>query len=132
MGYRASLREENQRRLSREPHPYNVHYWEVGNELHGSWEFTWTHDPVRYALGGTEWHEDEPVGRARDWRARAARSDGSPGQVFHLRYPPICSKVLLGSMSHAGLDLTGWAIRAFDRERPGRGPCPPCISNACG
>ena len=89
VGYWASLREENQRRLGREPHPYNIHYWEVGNELYGSWEFSWTHDPVRYALGGTEWHEDEPVGRARDWRARAARSDGSPGQVFYLRYPPI-------------------------------------------
>ena len=89
VGYWAALREENQRRLGREPHPYHIRYWEVGNELYGSWEFTWTHDSIRYAFGGTEWHQDEPVGKARDWRGRAARSDGTPGQVFYLRYPPL-------------------------------------------
>jgi len=114
VGYWASLREENQRRLGREPHPYNVHYWEVGNELYGSWEFTWTHDPVRYALGGTEWHEDEPVGRARDWRARAARSDGSPGQVFYLRYPPIVREDHRGRRALAEGRSAGhrWAYRS--------------------
>jgi hypothetical protein len=32
-------------------HQGKVRYWEVGNEIYGSWEQSWTHDPVAYAEG---------------------------------------------------------------------------------
>ena len=89
IGEWAARRNANQVALGRTPHPYSVRYWEVGNELYGDWEYAWTHDPVRYALGGTEPHENEPVGRAGSWQDDAARSDGTPDQSFVVRYPPI-------------------------------------------
>jgi alpha-N-arabinofuranosidase len=32
-------------------HDWGVKYWEVGNEVYGSWETSWTHDATEYALG---------------------------------------------------------------------------------
>jgi len=71
------------------PHPYNIEYWEVGNELYGDWEYTWTHNPIRYAAGGTAWQYDQRVVKAGDWQDRASRSDGRPSQVFYVRYPSV-------------------------------------------
>ena len=89
VGTWAAQRNANQVALDRAPHPYNIHYWEVGNELYGDWGYSWTHDPVLYALGGTEFHGNEPIGRESSWHDDAARSDGSPNQSFVIRYPPI-------------------------------------------
>lgn len=30
---------------------WHVQYWEVGNEIYGSWESSWTHDAAQYMLG---------------------------------------------------------------------------------
>lgn len=30
---------------------YDVRYWEIGNEVYGTWEDTWTHDGAEYVLG---------------------------------------------------------------------------------
>ena len=32
-------------------HDWDVKYWEVGNEVYGSWETSWTHDATEYVLG---------------------------------------------------------------------------------
>lgn len=32
-------------------HDWNVKYWEVGNEIYGDWETSWTHDAAQYMLG---------------------------------------------------------------------------------
>jgi alpha-L-arabinofuranosidase len=32
-------------------HHGQVRYWEVGNEIYGNWEESWTHDPVEYVEG---------------------------------------------------------------------------------
>lgn len=32
-------------------HTWGVEYWEVGNEIYGSWEPSWTHDAAEYILG---------------------------------------------------------------------------------
>lgn len=32
-------------------HPWNVHTWEIGNEIYGPWETSWTHDGAQYMLG---------------------------------------------------------------------------------
>jgi hypothetical protein len=32
-------------------HTWGVKYWEIGNEIYGAWEDTWTNDPVEYMTG---------------------------------------------------------------------------------
>jgi alpha-N-arabinofuranosidase len=85
----AAQREANQARLGMTPHVYGIEYWEVGSELYGEWEYSWTHDPVKYAFGGTAWQQDEPVVTADDWREEASCSTGTASQVFYVRYPPV-------------------------------------------
>jgi len=92
VGQWAAQREANQARLGMTPHPYNIEYWEVGNELYGDWEYTWTHNPIRYAAGGTAWQYDQRVVKAGDWQDRASRSNGQPSQVFYVRYPPVITE----------------------------------------
>jgi alpha-N-arabinofuranosidase len=89
VGEWATHREANQMRLGMSPHPYDIRYWEVGNELYGDWEYSWTHGPIKYALGGTAWQYDQPVVKENDWRDSVSRSSGQPSQVFYLRYPPV-------------------------------------------
>lgn len=89
VGYWARLREENQQRMGVPPHPYNIIYWELGNEIFGSWEFSWTHSVEKYAFGGVETHLNEPVVKARNWMETSSISDGTPNQIFYVRYPPI-------------------------------------------
>ncbi|MFQ5859920.1 MAG: hypothetical protein ACE5LU_30355, partial [Anaerolineae bacterium] len=89
VGEWAAQREANQLRLGMTPHPYNIEYWEVGNELYGDWEYSWTHDPIKYATGGTAWQYDQQVVKAGDWQDRVSHSNGQPSQVFYVRYPPV-------------------------------------------
>jgi alpha-N-arabinofuranosidase len=89
VGHWAARREANQARLGITPHPYDIAYWEVGNELYGDWEYTWTHSPLKYAAGGTAWQEDQRVVKEDDWRAGVSYSDGQPSQFFYVRYPPV-------------------------------------------
>ncbi len=89
VGEWAAQREVNQARLEMTPHPYDIEYWEVGNELYGDWEYSWTHGPIKYAAGGTAWQTDQRVVKADDWRDSVSRSNGQPSQVFYVRYPPV-------------------------------------------
>ena len=89
VGEWAERREANQIRLGISPHPYNIEYWEVGNELYGDWEYSWTHNGIKYAAGGTAWQYDQRVVREDDWRDSVSYSDGKPSQVFYVRYPPV-------------------------------------------
>jgi len=85
----AIRRELNQVRLGMTPHPYNITYWEVDNELFGDWEHTWTHSGFKYAAGGTAWQYNEKVVRKTYWEFDAHYSNGLPHQVFYIRYPPV-------------------------------------------
>lgn len=38
-------------RFTNVEHNWDVTYWEVGNEIYGDWEQSWTHDPTAYTLG---------------------------------------------------------------------------------
>ncbi len=89
ISYWAKLREENQRRLGVKTHRYNITYWEIGNEIYGNWEYSWTHNVTRYAFGGRERFVNQTVGKHRDWREIASKSNGTPNQVFYIKYPPI-------------------------------------------
>jgi alpha-L-arabinofuranosidase len=37
--------------LTNVEHDWNVKYWEVGNEIYGAWETSWTHDATEYVHG---------------------------------------------------------------------------------
>jgi alpha-N-arabinofuranosidase len=89
VGEWAAQREANQVRLGMAPHPYDIEYWEVGSELYGDWEYSWTHGPVKYAAGGTAWQTDQRVVQEDDWRDSVSRSNGQLSQVFYVRYPPV-------------------------------------------
>jgi alpha-N-arabinofuranosidase len=76
------------------PAPYGVHYWEIGNELYGEHQRYWmsADDATalrQYAFGGTQRQTRQLVGTSTDHRPSASVSNGSPGQRFTVRYPPV-------------------------------------------
>jgi alpha-N-arabinofuranosidase len=38
-------------RFTNVQHDWNIKYWEIGNEIYGSWEASWTHDAADYVNG---------------------------------------------------------------------------------
>lgn len=83
------------------PEPYGVTWWEVGNEPDVFDQTYWMDqhpsmlpvpDPQRarhYARGGTTRFDDQPLTTDCDRRKEAAASDGAPGQVRQIAYPPV-------------------------------------------
>jgi alpha-L-arabinofuranosidase len=89
------------------PAPYDVPYWEVGNEQDGRGQWGWrsgrlvamgphtTSCPSAdtgmclYAYGGTTQFSAEPVGTFADTRPQASYSTGAPGQQFYVYFPPV-------------------------------------------
>lgn len=92
--------------------PFDVPYWEVGNEQNGPYQFGWrsgrlvsigpneVHCPrseaatCLYAFGGVTRFVDEPVGTFADELPRASKSTGQPDQCFYVYYPPVVPKSL--------------------------------------
>jgi alpha-L-arabinofuranosidase len=101
-GFWAALRAENGH-----PAPYNVPYWEVGNEQDGPGQTGWrsgtlvsmgphqTPCPAAnrliclYVFGGTTAFYNQTVGTFADELPSAALSTGSPDQTFYVYYPPV-------------------------------------------
>lgn len=101
-GYWAALRAANGH-----PAPYDVPYWEVGNEQLVPAEFGWrsgslvalgphgTGCPASevkvclYAFGGTTSFANQPVGTLADELPAASYSDGRADQRFFVYYPPV-------------------------------------------
>lgn len=76
------------------PRPYRLRYIEIGNEVNlGSDQKYWlngTTDPLRaYAFGATASFEKQSVGLIDDQNDSASFSDGRPGQVKYVKYPPM-------------------------------------------
>lgn len=76
------------------PGPYGLKYIEIGNEVNlGSDQKYWlngTADPLRaYAFGATASFEKQPVGLIDDQNEPASFSDGRPGQVKYVKFPPV-------------------------------------------
>jgi len=75
--------------------PYDIPYWEVGNEMDLGGQLYWrdgtskTDSTTLYALGGSTAFTKQHVAKQSDARASAAISDGSAGQTFVAQYPPI-------------------------------------------
>jgi len=104
-GYWADLRAANGH-----PAPYDVRYFEVGNEQSFPGQYGWRsgalvsfgpHSPpcppgevatCLYAFGGTTRFSEQFVGRFADELPAASYSDGTPNQVFYVYFPPVVPK----------------------------------------
>lgn len=79
------------------PKPYQISYWEVGNELSSNGQLYWrggqsATDPTGlYAFGGSASFTQQRVGKHSDYRDSAAVSDGSADQSFVAKYAPVTS-----------------------------------------
>jgi alpha-L-arabinofuranosidase len=100
--YWAALRARNGH-----PAPYDVPYWEVGNEQFSPAQYGWRSGrPVTlgahavpcppgevatclYAFGGTTAFSDEAVGTFADDQPPASFSTGAPDQRFYVYFPPV-------------------------------------------
>jgi hypothetical protein len=74
--------------------PYNVHWWEIGNEQRVPSERYWMarKRSVRlrqYIDGGHKDIVGEALGKKCDHPSRGVLSDGSASQVFEMLYPPV-------------------------------------------
>lgn len=101
-GYWAALRARNGHSA-----PYDVPYWEVGNEQMFPGQYGWrsgqlvslgrggTHCPgaeaatCLYVFGGTTAFSHQRVGRFADQLPLASLSNGAPGQTFYVYFPPV-------------------------------------------
>jgi alpha-N-arabinofuranosidase len=100
--YWAALRSRNGH-----PAPYDVPYWEVGNEQFFPGQYGWRSGRVvsvgrhttpcpaaqvatcLYAFGGTTYFAPQPVGTFADELARASYSAGTADQHFYVYFPPV-------------------------------------------
>lgn len=89
------------------PAPYDVPYWEVGNEQFFPGQYGWRSGQLvsigphqgkcppgdlqacLYAFGGTTAFSDQPVGTFADDLPSASYSTGAPGQTFYVWFPPV-------------------------------------------
>ena len=101
-GFWAALRAANGHRA-----PYNVPYWEVGNEQDGPGQSGWRSGTLvemgphkrpcpagdqlvcLYAFGGTTAFYDQPVGTFADELPSTTYSTGGADQSFYVYYPPV-------------------------------------------
>lgn len=101
----AELRKENGH-----SRPYGVRLWEVGNEQRVKRQRYWmssSRDRAlrQYAFGGSVARVDEPLGKNCRHPNTGVRSNGHPGQVFQLLYPPAAEGSVRVSV---GTDPLAW------------------------
>ncbi len=76
------------------PEPYGVQRWEIGNEQHHLDSRHWmspdaTVAAQEYAFGASPTITSEPLGKGCEHPVGGVLSDGTPGQVFEVLYPPV-------------------------------------------
>jgi alpha-L-arabinofuranosidase len=107
------------------PAPYDVPYWEVGNEQFFAGQYGWrsgtavnigphtTYCPPSqeatclYAFGGTTYFSPQPVGTFADELRAASYSTGAAGQTFYVYFPPVVPgsiRVYVAGEQWAGTD----------------------------
>lgn len=94
------------------PQPYNVRWWEVGNEQRVGTQRYWM-SPDRdkalrqYVNGGRKRIDDEMLGRDCRHPVTGVPSNGLPGQVFQMVYPPAQPDSVSVRVLRRGVDA-GW------------------------
>jgi alpha-N-arabinofuranosidase len=75
--------------------PYNIKYWEIGNELAGAKTF-WLGQSddekekvTKYIFGGSTRFKRQRVGKRLDYSPSASVANGHPSPVFYARFPPV-------------------------------------------
>ncbi len=78
------------------PKPYNVRYFEIGNEMNqvmsdgttsqGYWLHGVSNAETGYIVGGTATFTNQYAVCEEDWNAQASKSDGTAGMVRYMRY----------------------------------------------
>ena len=100
------------------PEPYNIRYWEIGNEVYGNWELNWgsypeegdaargsanvEHDEIsnmggtlpfgnasRYIFGGTKPFRRQRASTLTSWRDEHCQTSREKGQTFYAKFPPV-------------------------------------------
>ncbi len=88
------------------PEPFGIKQWEIGNEVYGDWEITWfnypsTGDEKRggstiqagnaklYVSGGYRYFTNQRAIRDTSWLPQHALVNGTPNQIFHVKFAPI-------------------------------------------
>jgi alpha-N-arabinofuranosidase len=92
------------------PQPYNVPWWEVGNEINTAGNAGWMGGALvsyanpdcaatnvracLYDFGGTTSFQDQPAAEFADTRPSASLSTGAAGQQKYVAYPPVAPGTL--------------------------------------
>lgn len=76
------------------PEPFNVKYWEIGNEMNGAhmWHYAWTaENKKKYFFGGSEERRGTlpPMPHGPRFKGDLVRSKGLPNQKFLIRFPDV-------------------------------------------
>ncbi|KGK00082.1 alpha-L-arabinofuranosidase C-terminal domain-containing protein [Thalassotalea sp. ND16A] len=98
--------------------PYNIKYWEIGNEVYGNWELNWGSypnsfdakrgaanveldtaagtngilpfgDAKRYVEGGTKYFTQQKAAAKSTWIGDKIKTTGKAGQTFFVKFPPV-------------------------------------------
>lgn len=111
----------NVRAKNGHPKPYNIKYWEIGNEVYGNWELNWGSyphrgdavrgsanvpvdtkrniagtlpfgDAERYIFGGTQYFESQALGTRTSWKNKHTKSTGQADQIYYVKFPPVSTQ----------------------------------------
>lgn len=128
------------------PAPYNITYWEIGNEVYGNWELNWGSYPYqfdakrgtgnvvidtgsgvsgtlpfgsadRYVFGGSKYFTDQKAAALSTWKGDKIKTTNKKNQQFYVKFPPV-------DLSHADkpftlkIKETSW-VRVDDFKKSG-------------
>lgn len=100
------------------PEPYNIKYWEIGNEVYGNWELNWGSYPhkgdakrgtgnvvfdqtsgkagtlpfgsaKRYIHGGYKYFEQQKAASLSSWKDQHIKTNGQPNQSLYVKFAPV-------------------------------------------
>lgn len=100
------------------PKPYNIKYWEIGNEVYGNWELNWGSYPhkgdakrgtgnvvfdqksgkagtlpfgsaQRYIHGGYKYFQQQKAAAQTSWKDQHIKTNGQPNQSLYVKFAPV-------------------------------------------
>lgn len=100
------------------PEPYNIKYWEIGNEVYGNWELNWGSYPhvgdakrgtgnvvfdqttgkagtlpfgsaQRYIHGGYKYFQQQKAASLSSWKDQHIKTNGQANQSFYVKFAPV-------------------------------------------